>query len=161
MAAAAALLLAACAPGAAETSFAYDEPIPIGPATLRVVRAETVPRNAPQLNSLHPAEGQQAAAVFVRWSGLENLSDAERYYWVEALLKGRSRLREPGGRTHRAVTVLPRQMYQGQAQVTPRPPQEWVVIFHFPAEVREWTYLLENPAPEEAQPRLAAVRVAP
>jgi hypothetical protein len=75
LAAAAALLLAACAPGNVETAFAYGEPIAIGPATLQVVRAETVPRNAPPLNSLHPAEGQQAAAVFVRWSGLDGLSD--------------------------------------------------------------------------------------
>lgn len=152
----ASLLALACAEQEAPPAPAgFGDEIPIGSATLEILRADDAPNPPPPLSSFHKQEGKRGVVVFVYWRGLDELEPLERQIFVEKFLRNQLSIADSaGGRTDGFSVTQKSLMFMQDPGSNWR---DWVVLFHVPEPGRGLTLLVENPEPREGQARLTAV----
>lgn len=152
---AACLLPLACSKSAPSTPGAFGDEIPIGSATLEVLRADDAPNPPPPISSFHKQEGKRGVVVFVYWSGLDELGPMERQIFVEKFLENQLSIADSvGGRTDAFSAMQKSLMFMQDPGSNWR---DWVVVFHVPDQSHGLTLLVANPEPKEGQAGLTAI----
>ena len=127
--------------------FPLDEPIPLGPYSLTVLRAEDM-RNVED----HPIG--QGVAVFFVWDGFRPEGDYESF--LRAFTSKRLVVLDSKGNRYKPATrMIPASLYY-MADVGGK---IWVVMFEVPKGSSGLTLIIENPEVREKQPRIAAVNL--
>ena len=134
---------------------AFGDEIPIGSATLEILRADDVPNPPPPISSFRKQDGKRGVVVFAYWRGLDELEPLERQIFVEKFLENQLSIADSaGGRTDAFSAMQKSLMFMQDPGSNWR---DWVVVFHVPEQSRGLTLLVENPEPKEGQAGLTAI----
>jgi hypothetical protein len=152
---AACLLTLACSRSAPPAPGAFGEEIPIGSATLEILRADDAPNPPPPISSFHKQDGKRGVVVFVYWRGLDELDPTERHVFMEKFLENQISIADSAGGRTEAFSAMPKSLMFMQDPGSNW--HDWVVVIHVPEESRGLTLLVANPEPKEGQAGLTAI----
>ncbi len=129
------------------STFPLNEPIPVGPYSLTVLRSEDM-RNVDD----HPLG--KGVAVFIEWDGFRPGGDYESF--LRAFTDKRLAVVDSKGIRYKPSSrMIPASLYY-MADVGGK---NWVVMFEVPRGSNGLTLIIENPEVREKQPRIAAVNL--
>jgi hypothetical protein len=149
------LITLACSKSAPPTPGAFGDEIPIGSATLEILRADDSPNPPPPISSFTKQEGKRGVVVFVYWRGLDELQPLERLVFIEEFLENQLSIADSAGGRTQAFSAMQKSLMFMQDPGSNW--QDWVVVIHVPEESRGLTLLVENPEPQEGQAGLTAI----
>ena len=153
------LLVAGCAgePAMEPIEYSTGDRIALSKITVTVERTEhvrTTSTDSRRLQSNLAGPGERAIAVFVRWSGLEDLSQTERGFFIRSFLENRLSVVDDAGDRYQTVDVLEASQYLEQIGGSG---STIVAVFHLHEDSRKLVLLIEHPDPPEGQSPLVAV----
>jgi hypothetical protein len=148
------LLVATCAKEPPRQIALGDE-IPVGPYTLKVLRARNAPNPPPPISTFRSQEGKKAIVVVIYWKTLDDVDGLRRLAFAEKFLESQLSISDADGAQTPALSAMQeRVMFMKDPGANWR---DWVVVFFVPDQSRDLTLLVENPEPREGQARLNAI----